>query len=64
MSPPLLLSPRLQALVPERDDDHQKPTMPTKKKPPLLFRRPPGPAVKPEEFVAPVLGEFQPPGVG
>ena len=46
------------------EEDHQPPSKAKSKKPPTLFRRPPGRAVKPEEFVAPVFGGFQPPGVG
>jgi hypothetical protein len=56
---------RSQALDPdETEEDHQYPYKVKSPKTPLKLRRPPGRAVKPEEFVAPVFGEDQPPGVG
>ena len=56
---------RYQSLDPDKtEEDHQYPLLDMELKSPMLFRRPPGRAVKPEEFVAPEFGEFHPPGVG
>ena len=58
------LRKRFQAKDPElTEEGHQYPVA-NEVKSPVLARRPPGRAVKPDEFVAPVFGETQPPGVG
>ena len=64
MSPLVVSRARPQALDPdETEEGHQNPKLDMLVKSPRLPRRPPGRAVKPEELVAPVFGEVQPPGV-
>ena len=49
---------------PVMEEDLQCPRLVKKLKLPRKYRRPPGKAVNPDEFVAPVFGGFQPLGVG